>query len=193
MWTRSTRRPLRAPVLSACALALILVAGCLWPARPTAAEGTTEYAVKAAFLLNFAKFATWPAGAAPPGADLTICVLGTDPFGPYLDALAGKDVHGRTVRVRRVSLADAPSCRVVFLSGSETDRLETVLDALADRPVLTVGDTPGFAERGVMINLVLRDRKVRFRINHAASRDAGISLSAHLLRLAEIVDGEVPS
>jgi hypothetical protein len=53
---------------------------------------------------------------------------------------------------------------------------------------VTVGDTPGFGEAGVMLNLyVSNDRRVRFEANTSAAARAGIRLHSQLLRLARIV------
>ena len=76
----------------------------------------SEYEVKAAYLLNFARYAEWPtAAAADSGADLVICVLGHDPFGAVLDrTVAGRRVLGHPVRVMRPgSRAEAELCRLL--------------------------------------------------------------------------------
>jgi len=54
---------------------------------------------------------------------------------------------------------------------------------------LTIGDGEGFAERGVMINFYLRDRKVRFEINARAAERCGFQISSLLLKVARIVEG----
>jgi hypothetical protein len=53
--------------------------------------------------------------------------------------------------------------------------------------ILTIGDTEGFGEKGVMINFIIRDNKVRFEINPEAARRAGLTISSKLLSLATIV------
>ena len=54
--------------------------------------------------------------------------------------------------------------------------------------VLTVADTPGFAERGVMINFfITREDKVRFEANLEEAENSGLRLSSQLLKLATIV------
>ena len=53
--------------------------------------------------------------------------------------------------------------------------------------MLTVGATDGFAASGVVLNLVVRDRKVRVEANTAAAARARLRVSAQLLRLARIV------
>jgi hypothetical protein len=58
----------------------------------------------------------------------------------------------------------------------------------ADRmPILTVSDAPGFVNRGGMIEFVLDSNRVRFEINLAAARAAGLNLSSELLRVATAV------
>lgn len=159
------------------------------PALPSLAP-PTEYQVKAAFLYNFAKFVEWPAEAWAPGRTFVVTVLGEDPFGPVLDrTMAGKAVHDRPVEVRRASRPeDVRGSHIVFVSGSERRRLDRVLQH-ARRGVLTVGDTSGFAERGVIINFRLAENRVRFEINSRRAEEAGLRLSSQILKLATLVEG----
>ena len=149
----------------------------------------TEYQIKAAFLLNFARFVEWPMSAAGASDPLTFCVLGRDPFGGALDeALEGQSVHGRPVRVRLVADIPAlPSCQAVFLPGSETYRSAEVLESLRDSSVLTVGEAKDFALRGGVINFVMQEGKVRFQINVAAAARARLKINFRLLQLAVII------
>jgi hypothetical protein len=149
---------------------------------------TPEYQVKAVFLFNLAQFVNWPPKAfAGPGAPLVIGVLGEDPFGAYLDeTLRGETVRNRPLilqRYRRVS--EIRVCHVLFISRSETDRLDQILAALRGRNVLTVGDAEDFITRGGMIRLATEKGKIRIRINMDAARGAGLTISSKLLRLAE--------
>ena len=51
-------------------------------------------------------------------------------------------------------------------------------------PILTVSDLPGFDRAGGMIELVVRERRLRFEINLDAVRGARLRLDPKLLRLA---------
>lgn len=146
-----------------------------------------EYEVKAAFVYNFTRFVQWPQARA--SGPLDICVMGEDPFGSALDeAVENKHVGGRPIAVTRLSETDtASACEVLFISSSEHDRVERIVETLADSPVLTVGDVEDFAERGGMINLTERGSHVRFEINVDALERAGLRASSRLLRLATIV------
>ena len=78
----------------------------------------------------------------------------------------------------------------LFISGSESARLSTILEEVKSDGVLTVGDTVGYARRGVVINLVVEDGKVRFNVNVDAARQGRLKLSSKLLKLASIVRGK---
>jgi len=157
---------------------------------PSVAQAVSEYKVKAAFLLNFGKYVEWPPSAIR-GDSLDICVLGSDPFGDALDeTVAGRTVGKRRVQARRVSsVAGADGCNILFVSRDEQSRVDAVLSGLADSPVLLVGEQERFARRGGMINFIEVDNKVRFEINEAAARRAGLKISSQLLKLATIIDG----
>ena len=64
-----------------------------------------------------------------------------------------------------------------------------MLGAIADRPVLTIGDVPEFAPAGTMIAFTLEQNKVRFVVNVAAAERARLKISSQLLKLAVVVLG----
>lgn len=153
-----------------------------------AAQGTSEHAVKAAFLYNFAKFVEWPEGTfRTPQEPLTFCVLGEGSLGGELErTVAGKTVMGRPVAVRRLSqLADLDQCRILFVGSSERARFDQILAAVGDRAVLTVGEEEGFNRAGGIISFVVRQSRVRFLIDRETAGRAGLKLSSRLLELAE--------
>jgi len=149
-----------------------------------------EYQVKAAFLLNFIRFVEWRDDAFKTATDpLVVGILGKDPFDGALDqTISNKLINGRSVVVRRISdAASARDCHVIFLAWSETRRLSDVANGMVNRGMLIVGESEGFAQRGGMINFVVRDSHVRFEINPSAAARAGLKVSSKLLQLAIIV------
>jgi len=162
---------------------LLLVVPCLSAQQPK----PSEFQVKAAYLYNFGRFVGWPSESAPDkGRSFEICVLGTDPFGPTLDAtLASETIGGKSVMARRIAKPqDVDGCRIVFISSSEQNHLKDVLTALEKTSVLTVSDIPGFSQRGGMIGFILDGSRVRFDVNLAIAQEAGLTLSSELLKVA---------
>ena len=149
-----------------------------------------EYAVKAAYLYNFAKYVEWPPGTfASADAPLLICIVGDNPFGDALSALSGKMIENHPVEMRRLSVTtDLNPCHIVFVSRAEQGRFKTLLAKLARQPILTVSDISDFAQAGGMIGLIETDQRIRFDINLTATRQARLKLSSQLLKLATIVE-----
>jgi len=153
----------------------------------------TEYQVKALFLFNFAKYVDWPAAAfTNAAAPITIGVIGTDPFGDYLqNAVVGKTINGRPFIIQHLAAdADLSGCQILFVSDSEVSRIGGILDKAGALPILTVGEDEEFAQKNGIINFVLKDGKVRLEINLAAARKAGLTMSSKLLAVADLVKGK---
>ena len=169
--------------------AVCLVATALLLPANLPAQKPTDYDVKAAYLFNFAKFLRQPDTSHPSSFD--ICVLGHDDFGGALDKLtANEQLNGvpeHTIHVENA--VAARRCAIVFISGSEADRLKQDLSDVAGYPVLTVSDVPHFVERGGMIEFETQAKHVRFLVGLDAVTKAGLGLSSELLKVALAVSG----
>ncbi len=166
------------------AFALVAAAGA---ARTRLAAQDLEYPVKAAFLLNVAKFTEFPASSFErESAPLSICVLGESPFGDTLaQTVAQERAGGHPLEARRiVAPAEAGTCHIVFVPRSQTHRMPEVLAATAARGVVTVGESRDFLAHGGTINLFLEGGRVRFSMKPETVERRGVRFSSHLLRLA---------
>jgi len=156
-------------------------------------ETPTEYEVKAAFILNFARFVEWP-DTAPAGGSgvLTIGILGKDPFEGALERV----VENKMVGARKLAVVHVDGIelmkpvQILFISRSESGRLAEILARLRGAPVLTVGEMEHFARDGGVINFILEESRIRFEINPAAARSAGLRVSSKLLSVAKVIAPE---
>jgi hypothetical protein len=148
----------------------------------------SEQQVKAAFLLKFAPFVTWPGGAAAASAPVVVCVVGQDPFGAGLGRLARQSGAGRSIVTRRMAVLERDAgCDVAYLAGGPRQSVADGLREAAGAPILTVTDeVTGDRDQG-MIHFVVRDRRVRFIVDQGAARRGGLALSSKLLSLAVTV------
>ena len=169
-----------------CRAAAALGAALLLLATPAPGqEASFEYRVKAAYLFNFTKFVEWPGEALPPGAPITICVTGSNPFGAALEeTIRGESVNGHPLETRAAPPADG--CHVVFVPRGAN--AAALLRPFQRHAALTVGESDTFLHDGGMVNLVLDAGRVRFEINPEPAERAGIRISSRLLRLARPID-----
>jgi len=175
----------------------LLLAGAVPSAHAQDATNSSEYLVKAGFIYNFANLVQWPSTAfSQSDSPIVIAILGEDHFGTTLDrVLQDKKVNGRPFVVKRLksvaellkSVAELKDCQILFVSSSEMPHLSEAMQIVRGIPILTIGETPGFANRGGIINLVLEDNKVRFEVNVDAAKQADLNISSRLLALARIV------
>jgi hypothetical protein len=187
-------RPLRSHIVAVAVVlhALALIGLPLNAAGADAASGgpAREYEIKAAFLYNFTKFIEWPAHSfADAGAPIVIGVLGDSPCAEALERLVkDRKVNGRAIVVRRIASAEeAKVTHLLFVGSAQEAQFAGLEPAIESLPVLTVGESPGFATLGGTIAFVPQDDKVRFEINIGVADRAGLKISAQLQKLATVI------
>jgi hypothetical protein len=170
---------------------LILIAILLGFCAPRIrAQVFKEYDLKATFLYHLAQFVEWPPEAFPTEeTPLVIGILGTDPFGKVLDEIIKDEVvKNRKLTAQRYhSMDEVKNCHILFISQSESGRLDQIFSSLKERNILTVGDTESFAQRGGIIRFLTEKNKIRLRINIEAAKTANLTISSKLLRAAELI------
>jgi hypothetical protein len=72
-----------------------------------------------------------------------------------------------------------------------SSNLENIIKKISKKPILTIGETNGFCEKGVHINFIITNSKVRFQINEKAVKNSNLKISHLLLQTGTIINGEV--
>jgi hypothetical protein len=165
--------------------AAILALATIGPVFAQSADG-----IKAAFIYNFAKFAEWPAGAfSGDSAPITVGFVGADALADGFEKnVTGKNANGRDFAIKKLSgAAGVETCQIVFVG--DAGQAAAVLAAAKGKPVLTVGDSAGFASAGGMITFVDNGGKVGFDLDLGAVNANGLKLNAKLQQIARNVKG----
>lgn len=165
-----------------CTLLLLAVA---LPAH--AQRQAPEPELKAAILANMLLFVDWPAGGAQAPEKLTVCYLDAGPVSSALMQLDGRLLKGKPLRVERIDIAQARGCHALYVSAADASYLPTLASFLQASGVLLTGDSPGYLQRGVMLNLEIDGGRIVFDIDLRAVRQAGLTVSSKALRLARQV------
>lgn len=152
-------------------------------------EASVEYKIKAGYLYNFTKFITWPEEKTET---FNICILGNDPFGALINPIEQRKAFGHPIKLIRLTHLSAPEgtnkkprCHILFISSSIkntpiTQHIENTL---------TVGESENFAAEGGMIGFVNRESRIKLQINLKSIKLSGLKVSAKLLEVTEIVEG----
>lgn len=162
---------------------------------PSFAAGpdSREYVLKAGYIYHFTKFIKWSNKAKfeIENKGLRFCLVGEDPFESILNKFSKKlkRRNKKLLIVPKVSVEEMPQCHILYVSPSVKSNVDQILQRVKEHPVLVIGDTPGFAQKGVGINFFLQKNKIRFEINREALRRAGLVVSSELLNLGRIIPG----
>jgi hypothetical protein len=157
--------------------------------------------VKAAFVVNFVRYTTWPGDAFASGvAPYRLCTLGDDETVAVLERLAAATQVGeRPLAVQRLAErgigSDATAalaghlrdCHVLYVARDARVDAAGLLALVAEADVLTVGDVEGFAAAGGMLELVPEGPRIAFRANPDAIGGTRLEVSAKVLKLAQLV------
>ncbi len=167
---------------------IVVFAISMFGASPLLAQSEDE--IKAAFLLNFARYVEWPESAfSSLDSPVQICTLESDGFDSVVaSTIEGKMIGPRSVEVAAVAGPEfAGGCHILFLGNGSRSGNE-VVETLRKSSVFTVGNDQGFAKQGGIANFYRVGNRIRFEINPNAAQDAGLKISSRLLRLARLVE-----
>jgi len=152
----------------------------------------TEDKLKAVFLERFTRFVEWPdhhSEFSDTSRPFVIKVIGKNPFNSSLEDLyTNAKIKNKKVEIDYISnISDIDSCHILYISNSMENSLERILEYTKSKPILTVSEHKGFAERGVIINFFVTNNKLRFEINESSLSQSKLYMSYLLLNVATIV------
>ncbi|HUG25095.1 YfiR family protein [Piscinibacter sp.] len=169
-----------------------LAAGVGWCALllwPCVARTADEAQLKAAIVYNILLFVEWPPGLlAAEGGKLVLCIT---PGGAVTDAfraLNGRELRGARVTLHRLAGDNAaPVCHAVFVEAADGGRLAGAVKSQRAAGALLLSDDPASPADTTAIVLHRVGSRIAFDVNLRPVRQAGLSLSSKLLRLARTV------
>ena len=176
-------------------LRLVLVAALTAGALGVSAQdGRVEDEVKAVFLLNFAKYVSWPPATfnGQSSAPIRMCVVAPPEFVDIVkSAITGELVDGHPLTaLTPATLEETKECHVLYVAKQEGARMRPLLEALRTIPILTIVDGTSQKGDGSVIMLVRDQNRVRFDVDRSAATAKGLAISSKLLRVARRVEGE---
>jgi hypothetical protein len=150
-----------------------------------------ESLVKAGYIEKFTHFFQWPetrAGDNPQDV-FNIAVIGENTFGEDLADIFNKtSVKDKPVMITTISSVEQiKDCNILFISASEKNNLDEILNYTNGKPILTISDTKGFGKNGVIINMFREGDYIRYEINRTSLEKSGLIINSMLLNYAVII------
>lgn len=144
--------------------------------------------LKAYFIYSFTKYIEW--SGMDRDSVFTIAVLGeSDLIAPLKTIALKKRVADLPINIVEWSSSDQiGSCHILFIADSMTDQLSLIMKQIEDKQILSIGDSPGLARKGVFLNFIPAGERIGFEINSTTMDHSRLKISYQLLKLAKIVN-----
>lgn len=137
------------------------------------------------------QYITWPetSGINDKSKPFVIGVAGKKPFGGLLQRVySNQTIRNKKVRIITITTTESiRQCHMLFVAESAAKDLPRIIAVTKDKPILTMGEKPGFAEKGILLNLYYSEGKIRFEINGSVLQKSSLTIDPLLLRVSRIV------
>ncbi|MBX2842140.1 MAG: YfiR family protein [Flammeovirgaceae bacterium] len=143
---------------------------------------------KADLMKYFTEFITWPNET--ESSVFKIKVFGDHYFYKYLKYLyADTKIKGKVTEIEYVdSPENVLGCEVLFIASVNEELVEEVFGIVKGKPVLTVGDSAGYAQKGALFNFYHKGQKVLFEMNYNVYKESPLKINSRLLDVAKIIN-----
>lgn len=171
------------------------------------AEKVHEDHVKAVFLYNLTHFVHWPVqpqiitGKMQESLEdkmvtkpFVIGVAADKDFVKTLQLTVASEVkNGHPILVNELDMdslfqSELKGVAILYFDKASLEKWEQLRPYFKGYPVLTVSNSDTFTKMGGMVSLVRQKKNIRIEVNYNLVQQAGLKMSAKLLRLAKIVE-----
>ncbi|OQX97657.1 MAG: hypothetical protein B6I20_12185 [Bacteroidetes bacterium 4572_117] len=146
-----------------------------------------EYDVKKMMILKVTTFIEWPKKSKvnDKQSNIVISIIGDNPFNGKLKKLVANQnqkINNKQVVVNYIkSIEDIEGSDILFICSSEKYIVSKIIKHARNKAILTIADTRGFTEKGVIIGLFIRNGKIALNINKKEADKCGFYISSSLL------------
>lgn len=159
----------------------LIIAAFLFAAGNAWAQ-TTNYQVYALYVVNIAKYSSWP----NLQGELRIAVFGKSKVYEELMKQNGKSVNGSTLKVYQAEQVESVSdAHILYLADGKSGTLEDLIKATAGKATMIIAEREGLHKKGAGFSFVIMENSsLRFDMNHTELEKRLIKVSKNLTTLA---------
>lgn len=149
-------------------------------------EEAEEYTLKAVYVERFFRFIELPEKEIVSKV-IQLGVVGNgDIIAAFTSHFESRKINNQRVVISEVTdITAIDKLDVIYVTDNSPWNITELRDSTIH--ALLIGDLPYMVEKGAIISFVIKDEKLRFRINARAAEGRNIVISSYLLEMAEIV------
>lgn len=145
-----------------------------------------EYALKAGFVYNFARYSEGWWFKPVQETEYRICSNDADFVSVATQTLQSQSIKNRPVVLQLVSEPE-PGCHSLYISDKQPFvSVNKISDSVSS---MLIGEGQDFIEKGGHISFFIAGGKIRFQVSPGNLRRTGIQMSSKVLRLGRVIGG----
>lgn len=151
------------------------------------AQERPTHEIHAAMLYNFIRYIQWPNEAEP--GEFVVGVLGDENvYNTLKQWYDGKPKGTKKYVIRKLASAgEGSSCSVIYIGKSRNKEFDAIKSSTVGKPILTVTDGIGLAQKGSCINFKVIDGKLKFELNQGVVQGSNLRVSSQLSSMAILI------
>ena len=149
------------------------------------ALSNTTYRNQATLIFYFSKYIQWPENTSK--GDFVVGVYGDPEVMEDVKAvLSVREIENRKIVVKRFNSVSQISkeCRVVYIAPNKSSSFYRIEDHLKGSNTLLVTEKDGLGTRGSHLNLIIRNKIMKFELNKSSIAESGLKVSSALIKQA---------
>lgn len=152
---------------------------------PVAKAQTTNFQVYSLFVMNIAKYSSWP----DEGTEFHIAVFGNSKVYDELMKYSDRGINGKKVKVTQVeSVAEMGDPQIVYLSYGKSSQIDEIINSTKGKAIMIVTEREGLHKKGAGFSFFINDdNHLRFDINMTELDKRRIKVSKNLAGMAHEV------
>ena len=146
---------------------------------------TTNYQVYSLFVMNIAKYSSWPQVA----SEFDIVVVGKSKVYDELIKYSERGVNGMKIKVRLVEeLAGLGAPQIIYLSDGKSSLIDDIIKTTSGKSIMIVTEREGLHKKGACFSFFVNDsNNLRFDINNTELEKRNIKVAKNLSSMAHEV------
>ena len=139
-----------------------------------------DYKVRAGWIIAIIQYTKWHEKV----DHAVICTIGSDSVGLFLKQIKKEKNLPITIKEKNLDTS-LDECHMLYVSDSEKDQIRSIIDHVSELPILTISTVRRFAERGGIVEFVIKEDRVSLLINISALKKSHLVLDSDLLSVSE--------
>jgi hypothetical protein len=150
------------------------------------AQEKPVHEIHSQMMYNFIKYVQWPNET--EGGEFVVGVMGDDVLNTLKQWYDGKPKGSKKYVIKKItSPGEAATCSVVYLGRSKSNQFEEIKNTISGKPVLTITNGNGLAQKGSCINFKVIDGKLKFEMNQGTLTNSNLKVSGQLVSMAILI------